>query len=925
MSTRKLVSASFANLLIPISGLLVSPFLSRELGPDGRGLYAALTLPIVVCGWIGTYGLQDALSYHLRTGRLSRRTAAKVSLVASVPLGLLGIGLLAVLGRFVFPGGDGHYGQFLLLSLLAPLHILANLLIGALTGASDIRGVNLVKVVPALLRTALVVFACLTLDLGAYWAGLLFVASVSGGLVLGLVRLRSAPERVDSPGEGTGDPPEPPDGTIPARSLLAYSLTCLPGVLAAISSARLDQIVGLPVIGARELGYYAVAVSVAEIPMVIATAARTVLMGRPGSDDRRRGSAVARLAVLASTVASGVLAAIAGVAVPWVFGAAFAPAVVPTVILCAATTLYTSMVIFSAVLLSNGRAAWSSGALVAGSVLGIVLLFLLAPMGAVGAAIASLAGYGVSVVAAGAMVRRVPELPSLRELTVPYREDLRSFGGLAAGFVGRFRRRATADPGPADPGRADSGRAGASLADPAGPPGPATSLRWSVGTLAHRIDIGTFGTGLLFVLAWLRLMVPMLIQLFDSGRPEFNSRQDLVPPVSDLLGNALSLAFILVAAVLAAHGGYRHRPARLWSLAAVLAPFVAIEAAGLLNHQRPGLVSLALPLAAVAIWLQPVRREVLGVIGILGAATATGSILLALVRPDLALISGTAAGDKSGLLGGLLAGPFLHSNVLGIALALSIPFVFCVGHPLIRRGGLVVLLFALFWTGSRSSQLAVAAVLFTYLLIRLFPTRIWMLWTMMTAGVAAVVFVPLLTTDPEAFTRRGRIWHTLLDQWAEHPLLGYGPRYFQREPDLAVELGGEFTHAHNAMVQFLVVGGLVTTAVVALLLVLTWRRSMALATAGFPAAALFLVAFLYVSWLEASHVPTTLAGHATWLPLMVIARLGLPAGGAPPAPAGADRGGRSRAGAAGWLNGTAGALQQRLTKGSPQKTTVSRM
>ncbi|MBE1491289.1 O-antigen ligase family protein [Plantactinospora soyae] len=911
MSTRKLVSASFANLLIPISGLLVGPLLSRELGPTGRGLYAALTLPIVVCGWIGTYGLQDALSYHLRTGRLSTRAAAKVSLIASVPLGLLGIGLLAVLGLFVFPGGDdGHYGQFLLLSLLAPLHILANLLIGALTGASDIRGVNLVKVVPALLRTALVVFACLTLDLSAYWAGLLFVASVSGGLVLGLVRLHFSTERVESAGEETGDPPEPPDPGIPTRSLLAYSLTCLPGVLAAISTARLDQIIGLPVIGARELGFYAVAVSVAEIPMVIATAARTVLMGRPSSGDRRRASTVARLAVLGSIVASGVLAAIAGIAVPWVFGAAFAPAVLPTVILCAATTLYTSMVIFSAVLLANGRAAWSSGALVAGSVLGIVFLFLLAPMGAVGAAIASLVGYGVSVVAAGAMVRRVPELPSLRELTVPYREDLRSLGEVAIGFVGRFRKRATTEPGPSDP---------------AGSGGDEAPPRRALGTLVRRIDVGTFGVGLLFVLAWLRLMVPLLIQLLDTGRPEFNSREDLVPPASDLVGDALSLAFILVAAVLAAHGGYRRRPGRLWSLAVVLAPFLAIEASGLLNHQRPGLVSLALPLAAVAIWLQPVRREVLGVIGVLGAVTATGSILLALVRPDLGLISGAAAGDKSALLGGLLAGPFLHSNVLGIALALSIPFVFCVARPPLRWGALAVMLFALFWTGSRSSQLAVAAVLGTYLLVRLFPTRTWLLSGVMASGVAAVVLVPLVTTDPEAFTRRGRIWRTLLDRWAEHPLLGHGPRYFQREPDLTVQLGGEFTHGHNVLVQFLVVGGLLTTVLVALLVLLTWRRSVALAGAGFPAAALFLVAFLYVSWLEASHVPTTLAGHATWLPLMVIALLGLPAGDAPPASTGQDRGGRSWAGA-GWRNGTAGALQQRLAgRGSTQKTTVSRM
>jgi hypothetical protein len=29
-----------------------------------------------------------------------------------------------------------------------------------------------------------------------------------------------------------------------------------------------------------------------------------------------------------------------------------------------------------------------------------------------------------------------------------------------------------------------------------------------------------------------------------------------------------------------------------------------------------------------------------------------------------------------------------------------------------------------------------------------------------------------------------------------------------------------------------------------------------------------------VSWLEASHIPTTLAGHVGWLPMIIIARLG---------------------------------------------------
>jgi len=836
MSTRKLMSASLANLLIPLSGLLVSPFLSRELGPDGRGLYAALTLPIVVCGWIGTFGLQDALSLHLRDGRLSRRLAVRVSLIATVPLGLLGVALLAVLGLVVFAGDGARYGQFLILSLLAPLHILANLVLGALTGASDIRGVNQVKVVPALLRTVAVIVACVAFDLDAYGAGLLFLVSVVAGLARGLHRLRSAPAQSPAP------------GSVPTRSLVTYSLTCLPGVLAAISSARLDQIIGLPVIGARELGYYAVAVSVAEIPMVIATAARTVLMGRPATSEARQSTRVARLAVLVSVLACGLLAATAVVAVPLVFGRAFAPAVLPTIILCAGTILYTCVLILSSVLLVNDRPGWSSTALVSGSVVGLALLFLLAPLGAVGAAVASLAGYGMSVIVATWAVRRMAGMRSLRMLTVPYREDV------------AFVRDAVAVRIPA----ALRGRPAWSRV-PAG-------LR--VRAAVRRADVGTIAVGLLIVLAWLRILVPQLIQLVSTGRPEFNARDVTEPAAAELAGNALSLAFVGLAVVIAVSGPARRWPDRLGWLAVLIAPLAAIALATTINGDRPGIVALALPLAALAIWLRPLRSGVLATFGMLGGVTAAGSILLALIRPDLALISGEAAGAKDGFLGGLLVGPYLHSNMLGIALALSTPFVFCVGNTLLRRGSMVVLLVALAWTGSRSSQLAVAVVLLTYPLIRRFTRRTWPLAVPAAAGLALVVLVPLVTRDPEAFTRRGRIWTVLLRQWTERPILGWGPGHFQR-PHVAAEIGGQFNHAHNVLVHLLVVGGLVAVVLLGLLGYLVWRQSVVLARAGMPAAALFLIVLGHLSWLEASHLATTLAGYAAWLPLMLIARLGL--------------------------------------------------
>ncbi|MGC4807011.1 lipopolysaccharide biosynthesis protein [Micromonospora sp. DT233] len=445
MAANRLVAASAANLLIPVSGLLVSPFLSRELGPEGRGLYAALTLPIVVCGWLGTYGLQDALAFHVRRRRLSRPDAARVSLLAAVPLGLVAVLLLAALGLLVFDRAGDQRQQFVALTLLAPLHLVGNLVIGALTGAGDIGGVNLMKVLPAALRTTLMVVACVAFDLSAFWAALLFLTSTASGVLVGLPRLRrrAAP---GGPGAAAdraerGDPDGPADraaaldpaGPIPVRSLLRYSLACLPGVLAATASARLDQVVGLPLLGARELGFYAVAVSVAELPTVVATAARTVLLGGAADDDPASALRVARVAVPAAALGCALLAASAGLLVPRFFGADFAPATLPTVILCAGTVVFTCGQVYSALLLAHDEAARSSAALVAGSLTGVLLLVVLAPRGAVGAALASLIGYAVTAGIAARSVRRLPAVPSLRAVTVPYAADLRALPAWLAG------------------------------------------------------------------------------------------------------------------------------------------------------------------------------------------------------------------------------------------------------------------------------------------------------------------------------------------------------------------------------------------------------------------------------------------------------------------------------------------------------------
>ncbi|MFI6231331.1 O-antigen ligase family protein [Micromonospora echinospora] len=387
------------------------------------------------------------------------------------------------------------------------------------------------------------------------------------------------------------------------------------------------------------------------------------------------------------------------------------------------------------------------------------------------------------------------------------------------------------------------------------------------------------GIALLVVLAWLRGVAPPLVQLLDSGRPGFNTRTDLMPVTGRLLGDALTLAVVGLAALLAGYGLRRGRPDRRWGLLVALAPLALVASAGWANHQRPGPVTLALPLAAVAVWVCRPGRRVLATIGACGALTALGSMLLAAARPELALLTGAAAGAKT-VPGGLLAGPYAHSNVLGIVLALSLPFGFALRTASSRWAALAVMLVAVAWTGSRTSQVAVLAVLATRAVLAVAARRGWRprrAWAPLVslpvaAGLVLTVVTPLVTTDPAGFTERGRIWRELLAHWRERPLLGHGPEFFDREPGLAEALGGAFTHGHNLLVHLLVVGGLLVVAAVAALLGLCWRQAVAVARRGRVVPMLYLVAFAWISWLEASHVPATLAGQLSWLPLCLVLR-----------------------------------------------------
>ena len=379
---RGVVRMSVANLAGPITALLVSPLLARALGPSGRGTYAALTMPILVLGIAGTLGTQDAASYFVAKRGLRPADAIRLLLLLLIPASVLAGAVGVALGHYLFRPPSTDYRAFLFLLGALPLQIVFNMLLGAVTGAGDVRGVNGAKVFPTVARAIVILVLVVTVPVTPYLAAMVLLWSPLLGV--GWILYRQ-PLRLRRQSSTVG---------IARSEFIRFSLAAFPGVLATISTARLDQVIGLPLIGSRELGLYAVAVSIAELAMVVPVAARTALLGyRSYPGVARDQQQLSRVVVAVTAAACVVLGIGSWVLIPPIFGQEFQGAVVPCLILLVATVVYSASTSLSAILLSLGRAGSQSRKLVLGSVVGVGSLIALRRFGAEGASLATLLGY----------------------------------------------------------------------------------------------------------------------------------------------------------------------------------------------------------------------------------------------------------------------------------------------------------------------------------------------------------------------------------------------------------------------------------------------------------------------------------------------------------------------------------------------------
>lgn len=314
-----LVGVAAENVL----GLMGSVFVARLLSPDARGDLARWVYWSGVALGVGTLGMTSALPQLVGAGRFSIDAARRLLPALAVVLALVAITAGTALAPAACPTGPCPTGWKWMLYSGVPGGVLAALGAGALVAASRIRVLMVTRTLAAVGR---VVAITALLILGAHDATATAIAFALPMAAAGIALLAAARPSLRAPERG------------PLLAALGRGAAVHAPALAAIGLTMANQGWVYSRLPSDAGGLYAVAAGAAATLQVLSLAeltASTVPMAHPQSGWRAVRTALWRTS---SWSAAGVVAGAvaAPIAVPLIYGAPYAPAVVPFCILLAA-------------------------------------------------------------------------------------------------------------------------------------------------------------------------------------------------------------------------------------------------------------------------------------------------------------------------------------------------------------------------------------------------------------------------------------------------------------------------------------------------------------------------------------------------------------------------------------------------------------
>ena len=395
-------------ILSAVLALAQAPILARALGPVGRGEIATGVAALYILPILLAFGVPQVVQRHAAAGSSREavlRASRLLSLGAAPLLPLAGLLLSATLARDLGPQDKVCLVVGLTLStcMIAWMNEL-----GYLVGRQRYFQIFVVEVMPAAVQVI------------GIWA--LFIAdhlSVGGVfLLIGVGHVLTMATARAFTGVGLRGPRT--GATEVARNALTYW-----GASAADALAnRLDLLLALTVIGAYESGLYAVAVTIATMPIAIAQAMSARFYRQIAVADQASFVSLIeqqlRYCAALTLLVSAILAAIIPWGVPLLFGQEFTAAVPVALFMLPVGLLLNQLYLATQSLSARDAGLQATAALASGLGVGTLLLFTIGPpSGAIGAVIAAFVGRAVGYLYASGKLR-------LRlQRTIPLPRDVR--------------------------------------------------------------------------------------------------------------------------------------------------------------------------------------------------------------------------------------------------------------------------------------------------------------------------------------------------------------------------------------------------------------------------------------------------------------------------------------------------------------------
>jgi len=400
-----------ANVLGAAAAFITGPLLARALGASGRGDLAAIIVPVTLAAYVLGLGLPTYANRELPRGR------PVGVVVGSVGALLIAVGAMAALAAVpvadALAGGRGVVRTCLIVGFLCmPLFLLGTLFYSSVAGLQRWRAVIAMRLIPIGVTT--VAFVGLSI------AGHLTVASAAAFSLLGaLLALVPAAPMLTEAGR-------PVFRAAVAREGLVFGLKTWLGTLALLGNVRLDQFLMITVVSPRELGLYAVAVTLASASSLLITGITPPLFARVSHGESELLPRVLRVSLALTVLLNIGLAVVTPVLLPALFGPEFSDAVPMALILLVAAVPFTGAAVLSAGLQADGAPAISSmaeGIALVVTVAGLAVA--LGPLGGIGAALVSLASYSASFVFQLVAIHRRHSDTPLHRYVFPTAADVR--------------------------------------------------------------------------------------------------------------------------------------------------------------------------------------------------------------------------------------------------------------------------------------------------------------------------------------------------------------------------------------------------------------------------------------------------------------------------------------------------------------------